>query len=210
VGVAEDARYSNLRQPERAVLYLNPAQSIGRESAPLNLLLRTTGAPNDLAELVQRELKASGQAVTIRQVTDMQSAIDQSLIRERMAAILGTLFGALALALAALGLYGVIAYQVAGRTMEIGTRMALGARAGLVLWLVLRQSVALLAAGFVVGVPLALLAARALGTQLYGVRAFDPVTLGGALLVLTITGILASLLPARRATRVDPLTALRA
>ena len=148
--------------------------------------------------------------MSIRQVTDMQSAIDQSLIRERMAAILGTLFGVLALALAALGLYGVIAYQVAGRTMEIGTRMALGARAGLVLWLVLRQSVALLAIGFVVGVPLALLAARALGTQLFGVRAFDPVTLGGALLVLTITGILASLMPARRATRVDPLTALRA
>jgi ABC-type antimicrobial peptide transport system permease subunit len=153
---------------------------------------------------------ASGQTVVIRNVADMQTAINASLIRERMAAILGTLFGLLALALAALGLYGVIAYQVAGRTTEIGTRMALGARTRVVLWLVLRQSIVLLVIGFMVGVPLALLAARALGTQLFGVRAFDPVTLAGALLVLTITGIAASLLPARRATRVDPMTALRA
>jgi predicted permease len=210
IGVANDARYANLRQEERPMLYLSSTQRAGDESEPLVLLLRTTGAPNDLADLVQREIRGSGQAVNVRVVTDMQSAIDNSLIRERMAAILGTLFGALALALAALGLYGVIAYQVAGRTMEIGTRMALGARAGLVLWLVLRQSIALLITGFLVGVPLALVAARALGTQLYGVRAFDPITLGGALLVLTITGILASLLPARRATRVEPLTALRA
>jgi ABC-type antimicrobial peptide transport system permease subunit len=140
----------------------------------------------------------------------MQTAINEKLIRERMAAILGTLFGFLALALAALGLYGVIAYQVAGRTTEIGTRMALGARKSGVLWLVLRQSIVMLGIGFLIGVPLALLAARALGTQLFGVRAMDPVTLGGALLVLTITGVFASLLPARRATRVDPMTALRA
>ncbi|MGH8436302.1 MAG: ADOP family duplicated permease [Pseudomonas sp.] len=210
VGVVSDARYANMRQEERPMLYLSPGQKVGAESEPLVLLLRTDGDPKDLADLVQRELRSSGQTVNIRQVTDMESAIHRSLIRERMAAILGTLFGVVALALAALGLYGVIAYQVAGRTMEIGTRMALGAGAGLVLWLVLRQSVALLATGFVVGVPLALLAARALGTQLFGVRTFDPATLGGALLVLTITGILASLLPARRATRVDPLTALRA
>jgi putative ABC transport system permease protein len=210
IGVVEDARYSNLRNPEMPILYLSSAQKAGTAAEPLVLLVRTAGAPADLAELVQREMLASGQTVVIRNVADMQTAINASLIRERMAAILGTLFGLLALALAALGLYGVIAYQVAGRTTEIGTRMALGARSSRVVWLVLRQSIVLLVIGFMVGVPLALLAARALGTQLFGVRAFDPVTLGWALLVLTVTGMLASLLPARRATRVDPMTALRA
>ena len=208
IGVVDDVRYANLREPEPPLMYLSPRQSIGEQSEPLILLLRTTGDPTGLADLVRREIIATGQTVDIRQIADMESAIDRSLIRERVAAMLGTLFGVLALALAALGLYGVIAYQVAGRTAEIGTRMALGARGASVLWLILRQSVALLATGFVIGVPLALLAARALGTQLFGVPAFDPVTLGGAMLALAITGMLASLIPARRATRVDPLAAL--
>ncbi|MGH7467980.1 MAG: ADOP family duplicated permease [Longimicrobiales bacterium] len=209
VGVVGDARYANLRAPERPLLYLPSTQIAGTNSEPLVLLLRTSGDPRALTDLVQRELRASGQQVNIRELVTMREAVDRVLIRERMAAILGTLFGLLALSLAALGLYGVIAYQVAGRTKEIGTRMALGARSSGVLWLVLRQSITLLGLGFALGIPLALFAARALATQLFGVRAFDPLSLGAALLVLTAAGALASLLPARRATRVDPLTALR-
>jgi predicted permease len=210
VAVVDDVRYENLREPERPVIYLPSTQFAGAKSEPLVLMIRTAGDPGALADLVQSEIRASGYTVNIRQIAEMQKAMDQSLLRERAAAILGTLFGALALALAALGLYGVIAYQVAGRTTEIGTRMALGARGAGVLWLVLRQSIALLTIGFAVGIPLALMAARALTAQLFGVRFFDPFTLGGALFVLTVAGAVATILPARRATRVDPLTALRA
>jgi predicted lysophospholipase L1 biosynthesis ABC-type transport system permease subunit len=176
-----DVHYSNLREPERPLVYLPAAQFAGTQSEPLVLFVRTVGAPGDLTELVQREIRASGQTVAIRNVTEMANAINNSL-----------------------------AYQVAGRTTEIGTRMALGARATGVLWLVMRQSLVLLSIGFVVGVPLALFAARALAAQLFGVSAFDPWSLSGALIVLTLAGVLATLLPARRATRVDPLTALRA
>jgi putative ABC transport system permease protein len=210
VGVVGDARYANLREPERPLLYLPATQFAGGTSAPLVLVLRTTRDARALTDLVQRELRAGLAQVNIRSVVTMTEAVNRALSRERMAAILGTLFGVLALALAALGLYGLIAYQVAGRTREIGTRMALGARGSRVVWLILRQSVMLLGLGFALGIPLALAAARAVSTQLFGVRSFDPLSLGGAVLVLTIAGALASLLPARRATRVDPLTALRA
>ena len=98
---------------------------------------------------------------------------------------------------------------MAGRTAEIGTRVALGARPAGVIWLIMRQSFVLIALGFVIGVPLALLAARALRAQLFGVDPFDPLALAAPIATLAVAGILASLLPARRAVRINPLTALR-
>jgi ABC-type antimicrobial peptide transport system permease subunit len=118
-------------------------------------------------------------------------------------------FGVLALVLASVGLYGVMAYQVAARTGEIGVRMALGADRQRVLWMVLRQSLLLVAIGAGVGIPLALGGGRAIAAQLYGVAPWHPVTLVSAVAALFATGAIASLVPARRASRVDPLTAMR-
>ncbi|HSL68855.1 MAG TPA: ABC transporter permease, partial [Longimicrobiales bacterium] len=207
IGVAADARYFDLREPERPLIYTSLLQSSGVDR--FILMARTTGEPNASAELIRQELEAVAPGLSPRRSAAMEDAIADALVRERLGAILGMLFGAIALGLAALGLYGVIAYSVAARTVEIGTRMALGARRGAVLWLVLRQSLVLMAIGVVLGIPLALTAARALGTQLFGVRPFDPLVLSVALLVLGSTGLLASILPARRATQVDPITALR-
>jgi ABC-type antimicrobial peptide transport system permease subunit len=119
-------------------------------------------------------------------------------------------FACIAIVLAAVGVYGVMAYQVAGRTSEIGTRIVLGARPGSVLWLVLRQSLRMVVAGFVVGVPLALVAGRALGAQLFGIDPWDPATVAAAMLSLVLAGVIAILIPAIRAVRVDPVVALRA
>ena len=136
--------------------------------------------------------------------------MDEVLARERMAAGLATLFGALALCLAAVGLYGVVSYGIARRTGEIGVRMALGARPSDVVRMVLRGSLALVVGGLVLGVPLTFAAGRAIGALLYGVGSHDPVLLIGAAGLLAGVGVTASIVPALRASRIDPLMALRA
>jgi ABC-type antimicrobial peptide transport system permease subunit len=142
--------------------------------------------------------------------TGVEAVLDDALARERLAAALATLFGCLAVSLAAVGLYGVVAYNVSRRTQEIGVRMALGARPRDVTWLVVRQTLAMTAIGIVVGVPLALMAARAIGAQLYGVGASDPRAMLGAAALLVVVGAAASIVPGGRAARVDPSEALRA
>jgi predicted permease len=207
VGVAADARFSDLREAERPVLYLPILQQPSVDRFVLSV--RTVRQPNVSAGVIRGQIEAMAPGLSILRIASMDDAIRDALVRERLAALLATLFGAFALGLATLGIYGVVACSVASRTAEIGTRMALGARRSAVLWLVLRQSVLILAFGFLAGLPLSLLSARAIASQLYGVRAFDPLSLATALLALGAAGVLASLLPARHATRVDPLTALR-
>ena len=131
------------------------------------------------------------------------------MFTERMTASIATLFGSLALLLAAIGIYGVVAFNVARRTNEIGVRMALGARRADIARLVLRSSMALVAIGVVIGGPLAFMAGKALRGQLYGVSAHDPVLLLLALGVLVVVALVATAVPARRATKIDPLVALR-
>jgi len=126
-----------------------------------------------------------------------------------MLAQLSSLFGALALVLAVTGLYGVMSYTTSLRTNEIGIRMALGAERGAVLWMVLGESVVLLAVGVVLGIALAAGALRVLSSRLYGLSATDPVTFAASVSVLAVAVLLAGYLPARRASRVDPLVALR-
>jgi ABC-type antimicrobial peptide transport system permease subunit len=176
----------------------------------LNLVVRTEATPLASVKQIQTAIEASAPGIAYRNSQDVREVMNAVLTRERMAAGLAGLFAALALGLAAIGLYGVMAYYVAGRRAEIGTRMALGAGRAAVVWLVLRQSLLMLIGGFAVGVPLALVASRAIATQLYGVTPFDVVTLAGAMLTLSLVGAVASLMPARRATRLDPLTVLRA
>jgi ABC-type antimicrobial peptide transport system permease subunit len=142
-------------------------------------------------------------------VTTLTDQVRQNLNQERLIAQLVSFFGALALILACIGLYGVMAHGVARRTSEIGIRMALGARSGNIAWMILRETLYLVFAGLVIGVPAALLGARLISTQLFGLSPTDPLTLVGAAVVLAVVAMLAGYLPARRASRVNPLKALR-
>jgi ABC-type antimicrobial peptide transport system permease subunit len=135
--------------------------------------------------------------------------LDETLSTERLIAVLSAAFGLLATVLAALGLYGVMAFMVARRTKEIGLRMALGAPQARVVWMVMRETLVLVAAGLAIGIPAALLASKYDSTQLYGVKATDIASAAAALVILAAVAGVAGLLPARRASTIDPIQALR-
>jgi ABC-type antimicrobial peptide transport system permease subunit len=142
-------------------------------------------------------------------VTSMSDQLHEHWDQERLIAQLVSFFGALALILACIGLYGVMAHGVARRTNEIGIRMALGAKGGNIAWMILRETLYLVLAGLLIGVPAALAGARLISAQLFETSPTDPVTLIAAAAILTLVALLAGYLPARRASRVNPLTALR-
>jgi ABC-type antimicrobial peptide transport system permease subunit len=147
-----------------------------------------------------------GSAVEVRAL-DQQ--IERALVQERLMATLGAAFGILGLALAAIGVYGLLAYTVARRTNEIGIRLALGAMRHEVLWMVIRRALTLLGMGVAIGIPAALVASRLVSSMLFGVKGNDPLLIAAATVVLIATGLLAGVLPAWRASRVDPMVALR-
>jgi ABC-type antimicrobial peptide transport system permease subunit len=153
-----------------------------------------------------RELDA---AMPIYEMKTLERRLDETLSTERLIAVLSAAFGILATVLAALGLYGVMAFMVARRTKEIGLRMALGAPQGLVVWMVMRETLVVLGAGLAVGIPATLALSRYVSTQLFGVKATDFVSAGAALLILTLVAGGAGFLPARRASTIDPIQALR-
>jgi predicted permease len=211
VGVVGDAIYNGLRADPAPVSYSPLAQFDwpGPKPAELTLSLRAaSGSPMLLARSVAAALTAENPDLvfTFRPMTDLVSA---SLTQERVIAMLAGFFGALALLLASLGLYGVTAYAVARRRAEIGIRMALGAAPGSVVRLVLARVTALVAIGVLVGTGVSLWASTFVATLLYGLEPRDPSTLIGAALVLSTVGALAGWLPARRAARVDPAEVLR-
>jgi len=208
VGVTADVKYFDVRAPAEASLYVPMEQWEWWDY--FILVARVSGSPNAMTAAVRSAVRAALPGVNVRDSQAIAQILDDRLVRERLAATLAVLFGTLALTLAAVGVYGVMAYQVTARTPEIGVRMALGARAAGAIWLVLRQSLLVVAVGAVIGVPLALGGARAISAQLYGVAPADPRTLIGSLLALFVVGAFASVVPARRAARVDPLVALRA
>jgi ABC-type antimicrobial peptide transport system permease subunit len=139
----------------------------------------------------------------------LDEQVDRSLSTERLVATLSTVFGALATFLAAIGLYGVMAYTVTRRTREIGIRMALGAGRGHVIWLVMREVLLLMCIGVAVGLPASWLLTKLVQSQLYGVAAHDPVTIAAAVLVIGAIAAVAGYAPGRRATRIQPMEALR-
>ena len=207
IGITEDAKYTDLRETKRPMLYVPFGQS-GQHLSELQV--RTDGDPAAVATTLHRELAAFDARLAIVAMIDARARVDGSLVAERLVAKLSTTFGLLALGLAVVGLYGLIAYVAAQRTGEIGIRMALGAAQRDVRRLVLRDTVKLLAAGLAVGLPAALAGARLLAGQLHEVTPNDPLALLVALATLSGAAIVAGYLPARRAARVDPSTALRA
>ena len=177
--------------------------------SPLYLVVRTNNATG-IVEDVRRTLARKDPELALYHVKTMEEYVATSVATPRFQTLLLALFAVVGLALTAIGLYGVMAYGVAQRTREFGIRLALGARPGEVLGLVLRGGLTLVAAGLIVGVVAGALATRLLGSALYGVDPLDPPTFAGVSAMLVAVAAMASYVPARRATRVDPIAALRA
>ncbi len=211
VGVVGDARLIDLRSAPRSTVFMPAAQPPG---LPVQLHLqslqvRAAVDPASLADQVRATVRQVHPGLPLLDVQTLRVQRDSSLVRERLLAILSTTFGLVALFLISLGIYGVLAQWTARRRQEIGVRMALGATAAGVRWLVLRQAFALVLLGLLIGVPAALAAARVLRGVLYGVRPLSPVALLLGALILFLVAALAAYLPARRASRADPMLALR-
>src|SRR5207253_7864320 len=171
--------------------------------------LHVAGTPQNIESAVRRALGDVDPNLPVLYMMSFQEQVARNFNQERLIARLTELFGALALVLACVGLYGVTAYAVARRTNEIGIRMALGADRSNVLGLVLRGTLSQIGLGLAIGIPAALAGGRVLASQLYGVNSYDPVILGLAAALLAACAILAASLPARSAARVDPVVALR-
>ena len=207
IGVVKDIKYTNLRDeiPIQAyVPYMNSPYLGG-----MTIYVRTAGEANQLMGSVRARMRELDANVPIYKMRTMEEQISNSLATERMIASLSTVFGFVATVLAIIGLYGVMSYSVAQRTREIGIRMALGAEQGKVIGMVMREVVTLIAIGIGVGVPAALVLTRVVKSQLYGLEAHDPWTLGLATGLLAMVACAAGYLPALRASRVDPMKALR-
>jgi predicted permease len=207
IGVVKDIKYTNLRDeiPIQAyVPYMNSPYLGG-----MTIYVRTAGEPNQLMGSVRAKMRELDANVPIYAMRTMDEQISNSLSTERMIASLSTVFGFVATVLAIVGLYGVMSYSVAQRTREIGIRMALGAEQGKVIGIVMREVVTLIAIGVGVGVPAALVLTRVVKGQLYGLEAHDPWTLGLATGLLAMVACAAGYVPALRASRVDPMKALR-
>jgi putative ABC transport system permease protein len=190
-------------------LYAPYAQDRRAFIAPRDLVLRTKGDAASVTSAVRQAVWSVDKDQPVTNVRTMDQVFAAAISQERFQALLLGLFAALALVLACVGLYGVISYSVAQRTHEIGVRMALGARPHDVLRLVLRQGMGLTIVGLVVGIAVGLLATRVLSDMLFGVTARDPLTFVGVPALLLLVAFLACYIPARRATRIDPLVALR-
>jgi ABC-type antimicrobial peptide transport system permease subunit len=175
----------------------------------MTVYMRTTLDANQIMPVVRRKLRGLDPNIPIYSMRTTEEQIDLSLRTERLVASLSSVFGFLATLLAVIGLYGVMAYTVARRTREIGIRMALGAIQGNVIWMVMKEVLILIAAGVLVGVPAAIGLSRLVKSQLYGLAPHDPVTLFLSIAVLAAVASLAGFFPALRASRVDPMQALR-
>ncbi len=206
IGVVGDARYSQLEGELRPMVYFTPPQLV---YPSMTLILRTAGDPESLAPAARSRILALDKDQPVADVRTMESWLAESVARTRFGTLLLAAFAGLALTLAAAGIYGVMSYSVAQRQSEIGVRMALGAKTRDVLRLVIGQGLALVLAGVALGLLGALALTRVIASLLYGVSATDPLTFGLIVLLLTLVSILACYIPARRATRVDPLIALR-
>ena len=209
VGVVKDAKYNSLAEKVPEVVFAPLMQSIEYVPDANDLELRVAGDPAAAAAAVRRALAEVDRKIMIGRVTTLGELVSESAHDARLIAQLSSFFGLMALFLAAIGLYGAMAYAVARRSGEIGIRMALGARAGDVLWMILRETLLVAALGIALGVPAALALARVVRSQLFGLSPSDPATLVAATLLLLAASVLAGYLPARRATKVDPMVALR-
>jgi predicted permease len=221
VGIVADAKYNNPRDPYRP-MYFRPMTQFNRNVTgrqffmaesrsvyPNSITVQYTGDAASLESTARHTLANINPDLTIVSFKSLDYQVADNFNGERLISRLTGLFGLLALVLASVGLYGITAYSVAHRTNEIGVRMALGANRSHVVVMVMRRALVLVAIGLAIGIPVALLGGRLMRTQLYGVSTYDPLTLGGAVVVLSVAAALAGFIPARRAASTEPMNALR-
>ena len=208
IGVVSDAKYSQVRGPYPRTAYI-PFTAMPNVLHGLYFHVRTAADPLSVAQRVRGTLQSIDPSIAIVEMDSMTNQIAESLWQESLFARLTSIFSGLALLLACIGLYGTISYGVGRRRGEIAVRMALGAQYTHVLWMVLRQALALASVGVVAGVPLSLLVGKYISSLMYGVSPRDPATLAFTAAVLVAIASLAGYLPARRAALVDPAHALK-
>jgi len=221
VGVVADAKYNNPREPYRP-MYFRPMTQLNtavtehnfvvaesRSLYPNSITIQYTGDTASLESLARRTLANINPDLTIQSFKSLDYQVADNFNNERLISRLTGLFGLLALVLASVGLYGITAYSVARRTNEIGVRMAVGADRADVVAMVMRRALVLVGIGLAIGVPVAMIGGRLMRSQLYGVSAYDPFTLAGAVAVLAASAALAGFIPARRAAGIEPMNALR-
>jgi len=215
VGVARDTKTGNPRDNPERMIYLPLAQIAGKlgegiqDSFASTIVLRTVGDPTSMVNELRGAVASIDPNLPILEVRTIQNHLETFMSQETLVSRLTAIFATLAVLLAAIGLYGVMSFNVVRRSNEIGIRIALGASGSGVQWMVLRESLALLAAGLVLGIPIALAAARLVRAQLYQMSPFDPFIFIGATAGIAVVTVLSAWLPARRAAAVDPMTALR-
>jgi len=207
VGIVRDSKYGSLREEDYSCAYFPISQAPGFGGGP-NFLIRTSARPSAVLSLIQATVAGVNKSISL-QFDTLAQQVDDSLVQERVLATLSGFFAALALLLVMIGLYGAISYMVTLRQTELGVRMALGAAPGSILRLVLRDVVAILVAGVLVGTGIALLSVQLLQTLLFGLAARDTLTMALAIGVLSLVAFISGYLPARRAANVDPMVALR-
>ena len=214
IGVAANAAQDNLAAKPGPEVYLAALQNKGflsgnSRSAYLTLVVRTAGNPSDFAAVLKQTIWSFDKNLPVSKVITMERALAEATAEQRFEMLLLGVFAAVALILAAVGIYGVMSYSVSRRTHEIGIRISLGASRQQVLSMVLRQGLIQVLVGTIVGATGALLISRLMAKMLYGVEPTDAVTYGCVTFLLVATAMLAILVPARKATRIDPIVALR-
>ncbi|HXM35520.1 MAG TPA: ABC transporter permease [Pyrinomonadaceae bacterium] len=207
VGIVKDTKYQDVREPFGPIAFI-PTSQEQRPDAAGQFLIRANLPQTEITASVKRVIAEVNPNINIS-FQGFKTMIEESLLRERLLAALSGFFGMLALLLASIGLYGILSYGVASRTKEIGIRMALGAQSREVLSLVLREALLLVVVGVAVGLPVVFAATRFASSLLFGLTATDPASLSLAALLMFVVAMIAGYLPARRATKVDPLVALR-
>jgi ABC-type antimicrobial peptide transport system permease subunit len=207
IGEVEDSLYEGPRQGvPMQVFYAHPEAPV-----PLGayFYVRTTRDPKAMFPMIRQVLGNLDASVPVDDMKTLKAQLDETLSTERLIALLSVVFGGLATLLAAIGLYGVMAFVVVRRTKEIGLRLALGAPRGSVLWLVLREALILIGVGLLVGAPAYYFLSQYAASQLFGLTPADAWTWAGSIAVLVFVALLSEFLPARRASGIDPITALR-
>jgi len=215
IGIVGNVRETGLQYVDEAVMYVPQSQTtdgltkLANSVIPLSWIIQTAGDPSSLSAAIQREIQSVDSQLAASKIRTMDQVISESTARQNFNMLLLTIFAGLALLLAAIGIYGLMSYTVEQRTQELGIRMALGASRGDMLKLVVRQGMLLTGVGVAIGLAASFGLNRLLANLLFGVKTTDPITYAAVTAILVLVALLASYIPARRATQIDPMIALR-